>query len=44
MWSACEHGRVQMDTSTEGLIAACKHPGNTIQMDTEAEGLADEPG
>ena len=32
-----------MDASTEGLVAACEHPGTTIQMDTKAEGLAEEP-
>ena len=31
-----------MDASTEGLVAAYEHPGTTIQMDTEAEGLAEE--
>ena len=30
-----------MDVSTEGFVAACEHPGTTIQMDTEAEGLAE---
>ena len=34
---------VQMDASTEGPVAAHEHPGTTIQMDTEAEGLAEEP-
>ena len=29
--------------STEGLVDACEHPGTTIQMDTEAEELAEEP-
>ena len=29
--------------STEGLLDACEHPGNTIQMDNKAEGLAEEP-
>ena len=37
------HLRVQMDVSTNRLVAACGHPGTTIQMDTEAEGLAEEP-
>ena len=32
-----------MHASMEGLGAACEHPGTTIQMDTEAEGLAEEP-
>ena len=32
-----------MDASTEGLVAAHGHPGITIQMDTEVEGLAEEP-
>ena len=26
MWIACEHGGVQMDASTGGLVAACEHP------------------
>ena len=43
MWIACEHGEVQMDGSTEGLVAAREHPGATIQMDTKVEGLAEEP-
>ena len=25
LWIACEHGGVQMATSTEGLVAACEH-------------------
>ena len=43
MWIACEHGGVQMDTSMEAPIAACEHPGITLQMNTEAEGLAEVP-
>ena len=39
MWT---HLRVQMDASTDGLVAACGHPGTTIQMDTEAELVAEE--
>ena len=31
-----------MDASTEGLVAACGHHKTTIQMDAEAEGLAEE--
>ena len=29
--------------STEGLVDACKHPENTIEMNTKAEELAGEP-
>ena len=42
LWIACECGGIQMDASTEGLVAACEHPGTTIPMDTKAEGLAEE--
>ena len=40
MWT---HLRAQMDASTGRLAAACGHLGTTIQMGTEAEGLAEEP-
>ena len=40
MWT---HLRVQMDVSTDQLVAAHGHPRTIIQMDTEAGGLADEP-
>ena len=43
MWIECEHGGIEMDASTEGLVAAHEYPGTTIQMDTEAVGLAEEP-
>ena len=33
---------VQMDASIEGHLAACEHPGTTIQMDNKAERLAEE--
>ena len=34
---------LKMDASTEGPVAACEHPGTTIQMDTKAGELAEEP-
>ena len=43
LWIAHEHSGVQVDASTERLVPACEHPETTIQMDTEAEGLAEEP-
>ena len=43
LWIAHEHGGVQVDVSREGLVAAHEHAGTTIQMDTEAEGLSEEP-
>ena len=39
----CTHLRVQMDVSTDILVAAHRHPETTIQMDTETGGLAEEP-
>ena len=30
LWIACEYSGVQMDASTEGLVAVCEHPGTTI--------------
>ena len=32
-----------MDASSGGHVAAHEHPGTTIQIDTEAEGFAEEP-
>ena len=37
------HLKAQMDASRDGLVAAHGHPGTTIQMDTEADRLAEEP-
>ena len=34
---------VQMDASTDRLVVACGHPRTTIQIGTEAWGLAEEP-
>ena len=39
LWFAYEHGGVQMDASTEGLVAAHEHPGTTFQMDAKARDL-----
>ena len=32
-----------MDVSMDGLVAVHEHPGSTIQMGNDAEGLAEEP-
>ena len=42
-WIACEHDGVQMESSTEGIVVTHEHPGTTFEMDTKAEGLAEEP-
>ena len=40
LWIAYEHGRVQMNASVEGLVAAHGHPETTMQIDTEAGELS----